>query len=62
MRGPLKMRFIDNTFNSPSYMGVTKKVPEYPFPIMVDVHRISGDLTLPSEAAVMKMREEAAKQ
>jgi len=59
LRGPLKMRLLDNTLNAPSYLGVTKRVSEYPFPIMVNVERVSGDVTLPSEAVVKKLRAAA---
>ncbi len=61
MRGPLKMRLIDNTFNAPSYLGVTKMTDAYPFPTMADVNVISGDVTLPSEATVKALRAAAAK-
>jgi branched-chain amino acid transport system substrate-binding protein len=61
LRGPLTMRELDNTFDSPVFVGVTKKTPEYPFPIMVDVNRISGDLLMPSAATVKKLRAEAKK-
>ncbi len=61
MRGPMKMRLIDNTFNSPSYLGVTKNTGAYPFPTMVDVNVIPGDVTLPSEATVKALRAAAAK-
>ena len=61
MRGPLKMRLIDNTFNAPSYLGVTKMTDAYPFPIMVDVNVIPGDVTLPTEQVVDKLRAAASK-
>jgi len=62
LRGPLKMRKLDNTMDSPVYMGVSKKTPEYPFPIMVNVDRIPGEHTLPSVAVVEQLRKEAKKQ
>jgi len=61
VRGPLKMRKIDNTFNAPSYMGVTKMGSTYPFPTMTNVTVISGDVTLPSEATVTALRKAAKK-
>ena len=61
LRGPLRSRTLDNMLNSPSYIGITKKTPEYPFPVLVDVTRISGDKLLASEAEVMKMRAAANK-
>ncbi len=61
MRGPLKMRMIDNTFNAPSYLGVTKMTDAYPFPTMSDVNVIPGDVTLPSEETVKALRAAAAK-
>lgn len=59
LRGKLKMRRIDNTVNSPSYIGITKNTGEYPFPIMVNVNRISSDALLPSPAEVRRMRAAA---
>ena len=59
MRGPLKMRPLDNTFNAPSYLGVAKMTDTYSFPIMVDVNVIPGDVTLPSEEKVMALRKAA---
>ncbi len=61
LRGPLKMRMIDNTFNAPSYIGVTKMTGTYPFPTMAAVSVVSGDLTLPSEAKVKALRASAMK-
>ncbi|HKJ00158.1 MAG TPA: ABC transporter substrate-binding protein [bacterium] len=61
LRGPLKMRKLDNTWDSPVFIGVTKKTPEYPFPIMVDVDRISGDLLMPPASVVKELREKAKK-
>lgn len=62
LRGPLKMRKIDNTVDSPSYIGVTKKTADYPFPILVNIDVIPGSLTLPSEAVVKELRAAAAKK
>ncbi len=59
LRGPLRMRFIDNTMNSPSYLGITKNTGEFPFPVMVNVQIIPGDVTLPSPAVVRRLRREA---
>ena len=32
LRGELRMRTIDNTFNAPSFIGVTRMTDDYPFP------------------------------
>ena len=61
LRGEIRMRTIDNTFNAPSFIGVTKMTGDYPFPVMTDVNVIPGDLTLPDEATVEALREAAAK-
>ena len=61
LRGELRMRTIDNTFNAPSFIGVTKMTDDYPFPVMTDVNVIPGDVTLPDEATVKSLREAAAK-
>ena len=61
LRGELRMRAIDNTFNAPSFIGVTKMTDDYPFPVMTDVNVIPGDVTLPDEATVKALREAAAK-
>ena len=61
LRGELRMRTIDNTFNAPSFIGVTKMTDDYPFPVMTDVNVIPGDVTLPDEATVQALREAAAK-
>ena len=61
LRGELRMRTIDNTFNAPSFIGVTKMTDDYPFPVMTDVNVIPGDVTLPDEATVEALREAAAK-
>ena len=59
VRGTLKMRTIDNTFNAPSFLGVTKMGSTYPFPTMTDVAVIED--TLPSEETVTALRKAAAK-
>ena len=61
VRGPLKMRMIDNTFNAPSYLGVVKAGTNYPFPTMVNLKVVPGDLTLPSEGTVTALRKAASK-
>ena len=61
LRGALRMRTIDNTFNAPSFIGVTTMTDDYPFPVMTDINVIPGDLTLPDEATVDALREAAAK-
>ena len=59
VRGKLKMRKLDNTFNSPSFIGVTKMDAKYPFPTMTNIEVIED--TMPSEATVMALRKAAAK-
>ena len=59
LRGELRMRTIDNTFNAPSFIGVTRMTDDYPFPVMTDVNVIPGDLTLPDETTVQALREAA---
>ncbi|MEE8436381.1 MAG: ABC transporter substrate-binding protein [bacterium] len=59
LRGPLRMRAIDQTLNSPVYIGVSKKLPQYPFPVMVNVQKITD--THPSEATVRRLRAAAKK-
>ena len=59
LRGEIRMRMIDNTFNAPSFIGVTKMTGDYPFPVMTDINVIPGDLTLPDEATVEALREAA---
>ena len=61
LRGPMSMRALDNTLESPVFIGVTKKLPEYPFPVMTDIKVIPGKTALPSEAVVKRLREEEAK-
>ena len=61
LRGPLRMRKIDQTFNSPVFIGVTKKLDKYPFPVLVDIQIIPGDKTHPSEATVRRLRAAAKK-
>jgi branched-chain amino acid transport system substrate-binding protein len=62
LRGKMHMRELDNTWDSPVYLGITKKVPEYPFPILTDVDEIPGNVALPSVALVEQLRKEAKKQ
>ncbi|MBI3991748.1 MAG: ABC transporter substrate-binding protein [Candidatus Lambdaproteobacteria bacterium] len=62
VRGPVSFRFIDNTIQAPSLIGITKKLPEYPFSILTDIAYIPSDKTLPSEAEVNAARAAAAKQ
>jgi branched-chain amino acid transport system substrate-binding protein len=59
LRGKLHMRELDDTFDAPSYIGVTKMTDKYPFPIMTNVEVITN--TLPSEATVLELRKAAAK-
>jgi hypothetical protein len=55
------MRKIDNTFNAPNYIGVTKMSSAYPFPTMTNITVISGDVSMPSEETVMALRKAAKK-
>ncbi|MCH8075317.1 MAG: ABC transporter substrate-binding protein [SAR324 cluster bacterium] len=59
LRGPLRMRAIDQTFNSPVFIGVTKKLDKYPFPVLVNIQVITD--THPSEATVRRLRAAAMK-
>lgn len=59
MRGDLKIRALDHTLNSPSYIGVSRKTSQYPFSILENVEVIPGDITLPSPATVAKLRAAA---
>ena len=61
LRGKLRLRAIDQTLNSPSYLGVTKMTSAYPFPVMVNMQVIPGNVTHPSEATVRKLRAAAKK-
>lgn len=62
LRGNLRMRALDQTLDSPVYLGVTRKLKKYPFPIMVNVQKISGKTLHPSEERVKEMRAAAMKK
>lgn len=60
-RGPMRIRLFDNAAYAPEYIGVTKKVPEYPFAILTDVQLIPAASLMPSESVVQKRRDAAKK-
>ena len=61
VRGPVSFRFIDNTIQAPTLIGVSKKTAEYPFSILTDITYIPFSKTLPSVAEVEAARAAAAK-
>jgi branched-chain amino acid transport system substrate-binding protein len=54
--GEIEMRAYDHQAMLPMYMGVTKKVPEYPFLIAGDIVTIPGKDAIPSVEEVKKAR------
>jgi branched-chain amino acid transport system substrate-binding protein len=50
------MRAFDHQAMLPMYMGVTKKVPEYPFLIATDIVTIPGKDVMPSIEEIKKTR------
>jgi branched-chain amino acid transport system substrate-binding protein len=54
--GEIEMRAYDHQAMLPMYMGVTKKVPEYPFLIAGDIVTIPGKDAVPSVEEVKKAR------
>jgi branched-chain amino acid transport system substrate-binding protein len=54
--GEIEMRAYDHQAMLPMYMGVTKKVPGYPFLIASDIVTISGKDAVPSIEEVKKAR------
>lgn len=54
--GEIEMRAYDHQAMLPMYMGVTKKVPEYPFLIAGDIVTIPGKDAMPSVEEVKKAR------
>jgi branched-chain amino acid transport system substrate-binding protein len=54
--GEIEMRAYDHQAMLPMYMGVTKKVPEYPFLIAGDIVTIPGKDAVPSIEEVKKAR------
>jgi len=54
--GEIEMRSFDHQAMLPMYMGVTKKVPEYPFLIASDIVAIPGKDVMPSIEEIKKAR------
>jgi branched-chain amino acid transport system substrate-binding protein len=54
--GEIEMRAFDHQAMLPMYMGVTKKVPEYPFLIATDIVTIPGKDVMPSIEEIKKAR------
>jgi branched-chain amino acid transport system substrate-binding protein len=54
--GEIEMRAYDHQAMLPMYMGVTKKVPEYPFLIATDIVTIPGRDVMPSIEEIKKAR------
>jgi len=54
--GEIEMRTFDHQAMLPMYMGVTKKVPEYPFLIASDIVTIPGKDVMPSIEEIKKAR------
>jgi branched-chain amino acid transport system substrate-binding protein len=54
--GEIEMRAYDHQAMLPMYMGVTKKVPEYPFLIATDIVTIPGKDVMPSIEEIKKTR------
>jgi len=54
--GEIEMRAFDHQAMLPMYMGVTKKVPEYPFLIATDIVTIPGKDVMPSIEDIKKAR------
>ncbi|WP_445503468.1 ABC transporter substrate-binding protein [Microvirga sp. G4-2] len=57
MRGELKVRKLDGNAYAPTFVGVTKKTAEYPFPILVDIKRVEGEKVMPTPEEVEAMRK-----
>jgi branched-chain amino acid transport system substrate-binding protein len=54
--GEIEMRAFDHQAMLPMYMGVTKKVPEYPFLIATDIVTIPGKDVMPNIEEIKKAR------
>jgi branched-chain amino acid transport system substrate-binding protein len=54
--GEIEMRAYDHQAMLPMFMGVTKKVPEYPFLIATDIVTIPGKDVMPSIEEIKKAR------
>jgi branched-chain amino acid transport system substrate-binding protein len=54
--GEIEMRAFDHQAMLPMFMGVTKKVPEYPFLIATDIVTIPGKDLMPSIEEIKKAR------
>jgi len=61
LRGKVKVRKLDISAYAPTFIGVTRKTPDYSFPILTDLVRIDGERVMPSEAEVARMRASAKK-
>ncbi|MDO8705407.1 MAG: hypothetical protein Q7J84_10725 [Sulfuricaulis sp.] len=59
VRGKLKVCTLDGNSNAPTFIGVTKKVAGFDFPILTTVTRIEGDTVMPSSSEVMSLRAAA---
>ena len=60
LRGKIRVRKLDGNSNAPTFIGVTKKIPGFDFPILTNVTRIDGDSVMPSAAEVMSLRQPVA--
>lgn len=54
--GKLEMRACDHQVELPMYLGVTKMVPEYDFPISTDIVTLTGKDVMPSCAEIEEAR------
>jgi len=54
--GEVEMRAFDHQAMLPMFMGVTKKVPEYPFLIASDIITIPAKEVMPSIEEIKKVR------
>jgi branched-chain amino acid transport system substrate-binding protein len=54
--GKLEMRACDHQVELPMFLGVTKKVPEYDFPISTDIVTLTGNKVMPSCEEIEKAR------
>jgi branched-chain amino acid transport system substrate-binding protein len=54
--GKVEMRACDHQATLPMYLGVTKKVPEYDFPVSTDIVALSGEQVVPTCEEVKKSR------
>lgn len=61
LRGPVRVRKLDGNSNAPTFLGATRKVPGFDFPVLTNVVRVDGNTVMPSEAEVRSMRSAAKK-